>query len=124
KLSKNISEAIASLKNTLNIQNANTTRDPLFSSSFSTNSLKIEGSQNVVWGYVQFAVTEELQVTKNKRMNFTFLECGNINYAQANFDTKDVFFHIKLMKQALASDYPAILIQKEVMMMVMVVVVV
>ena len=56
KLTRNVSEAIASLKNTLNLQDSNT-RDPLSSSSSSSTS-KIEGSRKVVWGCVVRNLTQ------------------------------------------------------------------
>ncbi|KAL1348781.1 hypothetical protein HN51_024861 [Arachis hypogaea] len=128
KLSRNVSEAIASLKNTLNIQDSNTTRDPLSSSSSSsfstattttttTNSSKIEGSRKVVWGCVVRNLTQLYpgsqlpeKLMSNIRKHYDSLP---LSYAQADFDMKDVFLHIKLMEQASASDYPAILIQEE-----------
>ncbi|MED6175108.1 hypothetical protein PIB30_075344 [Stylosanthes scabra] len=118
KLSRNVSEAIASLKNTLNIQDSNGTRDPLSSSSSSSsNSSKIEGSRKVVWGCVVRNLTQLYpgsqlpeKLMSNIRKHYDSLP---LSYAQADFDMKDVFLHIKLMEQASANDYPAILIQEE-----------
>ncbi|KAI4305342.1 hypothetical protein L6164_028713 [Bauhinia variegata] len=108
KLSRNVSEAIASLKNSLNLDSA---RDPP-PSKIDTNSRK------VVWGSVVRNLTQLYpgsqlpeKLMSNIRKHYDSLP---LSYAQAGFDMKDVFIHIKLIEQASAEDQPAILIQEEI----------
>ncbi|KAF3454877.1 hypothetical protein FNV43_RR05325 [Rhamnella rubrinervis] len=108
KLSRNVSEAISSLKNSLNLDSA---RDlPPSSSS------KIENCRKVVWCSVVRNLTQLYpgsqlpeKLVSNIRKHYDSLP---LSYAQAEFDMKDVFLHIKLIEQAALDDHPAILIQE------------
>lgn len=105
KLSRNVSEAIASLKNSLNLDSA---RDPPPS--------KIDGHRKLVWGTIVRSLTQLYpgsqlpeKLVSNIRKHYDSMP---LSYAQAGFDMKDVFIHIRLMEQACVEDQPAILIQE------------
>lgn len=118
RLSRNVSEAIASLKNTLNLDSALAggvgvgARDQQTASSNS----KIESSRKVVWGSVVRNLTQLYpgsqlpeRLVSNMRKHYDSLP---LSYAQAGFDMKEVFLHIKLIEQASGDDRPAIMIQE------------
>lgn len=105
RLSRNVSEAIASLKNSLNLDSV---RDPPPS--------KIESCRKLVWGSVVRNLTQLYpgsqlpeKLVSNIRKHYDSLP---FSYAQAGFDMKDVFLHIRLIEQASMDDHPAILIQE------------
>ncbi|XP_039159717.1 dual specificity protein kinase shkB isoform X1 [Eucalyptus grandis] len=107
RLSRNVSEAIASLKNSLNLDSS---RDGAPQAS------KIDGCRRMVWGSVVRSLTQLYpgsqlpeKLVSNIRKHYDSLP---LSYAQAGFDMKDVFLHIKLMEQASGDDRPAILIQE------------
>ncbi|XP_027331148.1 fibroblast growth factor receptor 2-like [Abrus precatorius] len=107
KLTRNVSEAIASFKNSLNLDS------PPSSSSSSKNDAS---SRKLAWGTVVRSLTQLYpgsqlpeKLMSNIRKHYDSLP---LSYAQAEFDMKDVFLHIKLMEQASESDHPAILIQE------------
>ncbi|CAL5372647.1 unnamed protein product [Camellia sinensis] len=108
RLSRNVSEAIASLKNSLNLDSARDSPPPPQS--------RIESCRKVVWGSVvrnltQLYLGSQLpeKLVSNIRKHYDSLP---LSYAQAGFDMKDVFMHIKLIEQASEDDQPAILIQE------------
>ncbi|XP_057442223.1 receptor protein-tyrosine kinase CEPR1-like [Lotus japonicus] len=102
KLSRNLSEAIiTSFKNSLNLNNNPTEPSP----------------KKLAWATVLRNLTHLYPGTQlpdnllsNIRNHYHSLP---LSYAQAGFDMKDVFLHVKLMEQALESDQPVILIQQE-----------
>ncbi|KAJ9698752.1 hypothetical protein PVL29_007690 [Vitis rotundifolia] len=105
RLSRNVSEAIASLKNSLNLDSP---RDPPAS--------KIESCRKLVWGGVVRNLTQLYpgsqlpeKLVSNIRKHYDSLP---LSYAQAGFDMKDVFLHIRMIEQASVADHPAILIQE------------
>ncbi|XAR60767.1 hypothetical protein NMG60_11034264 [Bertholletia excelsa] len=105
RLSRNVSEAIASLKNSLNLDSA---RDP--------PPARIESCRKVVWGSVVRNLTQLYpgsqlpeKLVSNIRKHYDSLP---LSYAQAGFDMKDVFMHVKLIEQASLEEQPAILIQE------------
>ncbi|KAI3461827.1 hypothetical protein Pfo_018490 [Paulownia fortunei] len=105
RLSRNVSEAIASLKNTLNLDSA---REPPASSPSSC--------RRHVWGSVVRSLTQLYpgsqlpeKLVSNLRKHYDSLP---LSYAQAGFEMKDVFLHIKLIEQASAEDQPALTIQE------------
>ncbi|GMN23619.1 hypothetical protein TIFTF001_000191 [Ficus carica] len=107
RLSRNVSEAIASLRNSLNLDSA---RDQM------TPSNKIESCRKVVWCSVVRNLTQLYpgsqlpeKLVSNIRKHYDSLP---LSYAQAGFDMKEVFLHIKMLEQASLEDYPAILIQE------------
>uniref|UniRef100_A0A2N9J587 Protein kinase domain-containing protein n=1 Tax=Fagus sylvatica TaxID=28930 RepID=A0A2N9J587_FAGSY len=116
KLSRNVSEALASLKNTLNLDSA---RDspPLSSlTTSSSSSSKMESCRKVVWGSVVRNLTQLYpgsqlpeKLVSNIRKHYDSLP---LSYAQAGFDMKEVFLHIKLIEEAAGDDHPAMLIQE------------
>ncbi|KAK9159168.1 hypothetical protein Scep_005742 [Stephania cephalantha] len=105
KLSRNFTGAVTNIKNSLNLDSA---RDP--------SASKIETCRKVVWGVVVRNLTQLYpgsqlpeKLISNIRKHFDSLP---LSYAQANFDMKDVFMHIRLIEQAAIDDHPAILIQE------------
>ncbi|KAJ9167455.1 hypothetical protein P3X46_022106 [Hevea brasiliensis] len=121
RLSRNVSEAIASLKNSLNLDSA---RDPQVQvmqqqqapQQFSNNGTKIESCRKVVWASVVRNLTQLYpgsqlpeKLVSNIRKHYDSLP---LSYAQAGFDMKDVFLHIKLIEQASVDEQPAIMIQE------------
>nr|WIL59839.1 nodulation protein [Melilotus officinalis] len=107
KLTRNVSEAIASLKNTLNIN--------LDSSKHDNKSCR--SSNNLVWGTVVRNLTQLYpgsqlpeKLMSNIRKHYDSLPPS---YSQAGFDVKDVFLHIKLIEQTLEDSQAAILIEEE-----------
>nr|XP_043622893.1 serine/threonine-protein kinase STY46-like [Erigeron canadensis] len=105
KLSRNVSEAIASLKNSLNL-------DPARES----NPTRIDNTcRKHVWGSVVRNLTQLYpgsqlpeKLVSNIRKHYDSLP---LSYAQAGFEMKDVFLHVRLIEQASADDQPAIMIQ-------------
>ncbi|KAL2899313.1 Serine/threonine-protein kinase STY46 [Bienertia sinuspersici] len=105
RLSRNVSEAISSLKNSLNLDSP---RDPPPS--------KIDGHRKIVWGSVIRSLTQLYpgsqlpeKLVSNIRKHYDSMP---LSYAQAGFDMKDVFVHIRLIEQASAEDQPAVVIQE------------
>ncbi|XP_059431338.1 uncharacterized protein LOC132164792 isoform X3 [Corylus avellana] len=118
RLSRNVSEALASLKNSLNLDSARDLPPPSSSSSSSSSSLKIESqsTRKVVWGSVVRNLTQLYpgsqlpeKLVSNIRRHYDSLP---LSYAQAGFDMKEVFLHIKLIEEASGDDHPAMLIQE------------
>ncbi|KAJ8749779.1 hypothetical protein K2173_012330 [Erythroxylum novogranatense] len=126
KLSRNVSEAIASLKNSLNLDSA---RDPQMSRQQMVlqlqqqqqqqqqgNGNKAENCRKVVWASVVRSLTQlypgsqlpEKLVSNIKKHYDSF----PLSYSQAGFDMKDVFLHIKLIEQASVDESPAMVIQE------------
>ncbi|KAI4304609.1 hypothetical protein MLD38_040094 [Melastoma candidum] len=106
RLSRNVSEAIASLKNSLSLDSQASTASPT----------KMEACRKVVWGSVVRSLTHLYpgsqlpeKLVSNIRKHFDSLP---LSYAQAGFDMKDVFLHIKLMEQASTDDRPAMVVQE------------
>ncbi|XP_020205664.1 tyrosine-protein kinase Yes [Cajanus cajan] len=104
KLTRNVSEAIASFKNSLNLDSP-------------PSSKADASSRKLAWGTVVRNLTQLYpgsqlpeKLMSNIRKHYDSLP---LSYAQAEFDMKDVFLHIKLMEQASESEQPAILIQEE-----------
>ncbi|KAK1434576.1 hypothetical protein QVD17_00323 [Tagetes erecta] len=104
KLSRNVSEAIASLKNSLNLDPA---RD--------SNPTRIDTCRKNVWGSVVRNLTQLYpgsqlpeKLVSNIRKHYDSLP---LSYAQAGFEMKDVFLHVRLIEQASGDDNPAIMIQ-------------
>ncbi|KAL5125162.1 Serine/threonine-protein kinase STY8 [Glycine soja] len=104
KLTRNVSEAIASFRNSLNL-------DSPPSSNADASSRKLAWG-SVVHNLTQLYPGSQLpeKLMSNIRKHYDSLP---LSYAQAEFDMKNVFLHIKLMEQASESDQPAILIQEE-----------
>ncbi|EXB37972.1 putative serine/threonine-protein kinase [Morus notabilis] len=111
RLSRNVSEAIASLRNSLNLDSSTANaRDETASSN------KIESCRKVVWCSVVRNLTQLYpgsqlpeKLVSNIRKHYDSLP---LSYAQAGFDMKEVFLHIKMLEQASLDDYPAILSQE------------
>ncbi|KAK9070758.1 hypothetical protein SSX86_011160 [Deinandra increscens subsp. villosa] len=105
KLSRNVSEAIASLKNSLNLDPA---RDP--------NPTRIDAGRKHVWGSVVRNLTQLYpgsqlpeKLVSNIRKHYDSLP---LSYAQAGFEMKDVFLHVRLIEQASGNEHPAFMIQE------------
>lgn len=102
RLGKNVAGALNTLKNTLNL-----------------DTISRDGSRNecrkVVWGSVLKNLTQLYpgsqlpeKLISNVRKHFDSMP---LSYAQAEFDMKEVFLHIRLIEQA-TEDHPAVLIQE------------
>ncbi|KAM0040613.1 putative dual-specificity kinase TKL-Pl-7 family [Helianthus debilis subsp. tardiflorus] len=105
KLSRNVSEAIASLKNSLNL-------DPAGDS----NPTRIDACRKNVWGSVVRNLTQLYpgsqlpeKLVSSIRKHFDSLP---LSYSQAGFEMKDVFLHVRLIEQASGDDDPAFMIQE------------
>ncbi|KAF8402589.1 hypothetical protein HHK36_010676 [Tetracentron sinense] len=105
RLGRNVAEAIASLKNSLNLDSV---RDPA--------PARIDSCRKLVWGGVVRNLTQLYpgsqlpeKLISNIRKHFDSLP---LSYSQAGFEMKDVFLHIRLIEQAAVDDHPAILIQE------------
>ncbi|XP_043707415.1 serine/threonine/tyrosine-protein kinase HT1-like isoform X1 [Telopea speciosissima] len=105
KLSRNVAEAITTVKNSLNLDSV---RDP--------PATTIESSRELLWGGVMRNLTQMYpgsqlpeKLVSNIRKHFDSLP---FRYAQSGFDMKEVFLHIKLIEQAAIDDCPAILVQE------------
>ncbi|KAK9054845.1 hypothetical protein SSX86_025924 [Deinandra increscens subsp. villosa] len=103
KLSRNVSEAIASLKNSLHLD-PNPTR------------VDTDTCRKHVWGSVVRNLTQlypgsQLPETlvSTIRKHYDSLP---LSYAEAGFEMKDVFLHVRLIEQASVDDHPAIMIQE------------
>ncbi|XVF18165.1 hypothetical protein REPUB_Repub10bG0188900 [Reevesia pubescens] len=112
RLSRNVSEAIASFKNSLNLDSP---RDQPPISPHSASS-KVETCRKLVWGTVVRNLTQLYpgsqlpeKLVSNIRKHYDSLP---LSYAQADFDMKEVFLHIKLIEQASGDDHPAIFFQQ------------
>ncbi|EPS59576.1 hypothetical protein M569_15228, partial [Genlisea aurea] len=97
KLSRNMSEAISSLKNTLSLESPTNCRRNVWS--------------GVVRSFTQLYPGGQLpeKLATNLRKHYDSMP---FSYSQASFEMKDVVLHIKLIEQALVEDYPAIVIQE------------
>ncbi|XP_044504812.1 dual specificity protein kinase shkB-like [Mangifera indica] len=116
RLSRNVSEAIASLKNTLNLDSSTVVGASGGARDDQTASSKIESCRKVVWGSFVRNLTQLYpgsqlpeKLVSNIRKHYDSLP---LSYAQAGFDMKEVFLHIKLMEQASRDERPAVMIQE------------
>ncbi|KAG5253998.1 serine/threonine-protein kinase [Salix suchowensis] len=117
RLSRNVSEALASLKNSLNLDSP---RDSLVqlpnSQQGNGYGNKSERCRKVAWASVVRNLTQLYpgsqlpeKLVSNIRKHYDSLP---LSYAQAGFDMKEVFLHIKLIEQASVDEQPAIMIQE------------
>ncbi|KAG6793018.1 serine/threonine-protein kinase roco5 isoform X1 [Populus alba x Populus x berolinensis] len=117
RLSRNVSEAIASLKNSLNLDSQRDSLVQLTSSQQgNANGNKGERCRKVVWASVVRNLTQLYpgsqlpeKLVSNIRKHYDSLP---LSYAQAGFDMKEVFLHIKLIEQTSVDEQPAIMIQE------------
>lgn len=117
RLSRNVSEAIASLKNSLNLDSPRDSLVQLTSSQQgNANGNKGERCRKVVWASVVRNLTQLYpgsqlpeKLVSNIRKHYDSLP---LSYAQAGFDMKEVFLHIKLIEQTSVDEQPAIMIQE------------
>ncbi|XP_068644223.1 uncharacterized protein [Aristolochia californica] len=101
RLGRNFSGAINTLKTSLNLDSA---RDP--------SATRIDGLwggvvQNLTKLYPGSQLPEKL--VSNIRKHFDSLP---ISYAQAGFDMKEVFLHMRIIEQSITEDHPAIWIDE------------
>uniref|UniRef100_A0A7N0VK30 Protein kinase domain-containing protein n=2 Tax=Kalanchoe fedtschenkoi TaxID=63787 RepID=A0A7N0VK30_KALFE len=108
RLGRNVSEAIASLKNSLNLDSSG--RDgPLFQS-------KIENCRKAVWDNVvrnlsqPFPGNRHLPEKLASSIRKHYDSFPN-SYSQAGFEMKDVLLHMRLLEQASDSAHPSVHIQ-------------
>lgn len=109
RLSRNVSEAIASFKNSLNL-------DLVRDLPSSTQISRGENGRKHVWATVVRSLTQLYpgsqlpeKLVSNIRKHYDSLPDS---YAQAGFEMKDVFLHMKLVEQSIAEDQPALLTQE------------
>ncbi|GAB2236319.1 hypothetical protein Droror1_Dr00028041 [Drosera rotundifolia] len=101
RLTRNVTETIASIKNSLNLVDSSS------SSSLATHKL--------VWGSIIRSLTQLYpgsqlpdKLVSNLRNHYDSMP---FSYAQAGFSMKDVFLHMRLMEQASADGQPALLVE-------------
>ncbi|KAH6765827.1 Protein kinase superfamily protein [Perilla frutescens var. hirtella] len=72
---------------------------------------KADSAEGIILNFVNEIALEFLpeKLVSNLRKHYDSLP---LNYAQAGFEMKDVFLHIKLIEQAAVEDNPAIMIQE------------
>ncbi|KAH9623488.1 hypothetical protein KSS87_007309 [Heliosperma pusillum] len=97
KLSRNVSEAINSLKNSLNIESNPPPSKFVWSTIVRSLTQLYPGSQ----------LPDKL--VSNIRKHY---DSFPLSYAEAGFEMKDVFVHIRLMEQASVEEQPAIYIEE------------
>ncbi|XP_031113067.1 uncharacterized protein LOC116016799 [Ipomoea triloba] len=109
KLSRNVSEAIASFKNSLNLDSVR--ESPAPSPTGRTETCRKHVWASVVRSLTQLYPGSQLpeKLVSNIRKHYDSLP---LSYAQAGFEMKEVFLHIKLIEQASMEDHPAIMIQE------------
>ncbi|CAM8964387.1 unnamed protein product [Rhodiola kirilowii] len=107
RLGRNMSEAIASLKNSLSLDSA---RDvPQFQG-------KIESCRKVVWDNVVRNLSQPFPGNRHlpeKLASSIRKHCDSfpISYSQARFETNDVLLHMELIEQASENAHPSVHIQ-------------
>ncbi|CAI9104142.1 OLC1v1002766C1 [Oldenlandia corymbosa var. corymbosa] len=109
RISRNVSEAIASLKNSLNLDLVRDLPSP-------AQLGRPENNRKHVWASVVRSLTQLYpgsqlpeKLVSNIRKHYDSLP---LSYAQAGFEMKDVFLHMKLIEQATIDDHPAMMIQE------------
>ncbi|KAL2333005.1 hypothetical protein Fmac_014218 [Flemingia macrophylla] len=116
RLTRNVSEAIASLRNssTLPTTPPNTSGPPSFATSappltFPRSSSATSASTTIpCLSGIGFCFLRRWKLSSDLNVN-----AEKLFYSQAGFDVKDVFLHMKLMEQATEDEQAAILIQEE-----------
>ncbi|XP_047324039.1 serine/threonine-protein kinase STY8 [Impatiens glandulifera] len=110
KFSRNVSEAIASFKNSLNIDSVRDSMNQQLAPP------RIDGCRKVVWSSVVRSLTQLYpgsqlpeKLVSNIRKHYDSMP---LSYLQADFDLKEVFMHIKLIEQASEEEQPVIMIQE------------
>ncbi|KAG7538374.1 Serine-threonine/tyrosine-protein kinase catalytic domain [Arabidopsis suecica] len=116
RLSRNVSEAIASLKNTLNLDSA---RDNQSVGGATTPKAEVGdggGGRKLVWATVVRNLVKMYpgsqlpeKLVSNLKKHYDSLP---FSYSQADFDMKEVFLHVKLIEQASGDDNPVFMIQE------------
>ncbi|XP_010453810.1 PREDICTED: tyrosine-protein kinase SYK-like [Camelina sativa] len=115
RLSRNVSGAIASLKNSLSLDNARDNQ-----SVGGAPSPKAEagggGGRKLVWATVVRNLAKMYpgsqlpeKLVSNLKKHYDSLP---FSYSQADFDMKEVFLHVKLIEQASGDDNPVFMIQE------------
>ncbi|KFK27379.1 hypothetical protein AALP_AA8G375200 [Arabis alpina] len=115
RLSRNVSEAIASLKNTLSLDSARENQ-----SGGGAPSPKAEvvggGGRKLLWATVVRNLAKMYpgsqlpeKLVSNLKKHYDSLP---FSYSQAGFDMKEVFLHVKLIEQASGDDNPVFMIQE------------
>ncbi|KAG7549836.1 Protein kinase domain [Arabidopsis thaliana x Arabidopsis arenosa] len=105
RLGRNVSDAIASLKNSLNLD-----------SGRENQNAATGGGRKLVWATVVRNLAKMYpgsqlpdKLVSNLRKHYDSLP---LSYSQTGFDMKDVFVHIKLIEQASGDDNPVFVIQE------------
>ncbi|CAL9244090.1 unnamed protein product [Arabidopsis halleri] len=116
RLSRNVSEAIASLKNSLNLDSA---RDNQSVGGATTPKAEVGGGgggRKLVWATVVRNLAKMYpgsqlpeKLVSNLKKHYDSLP---FSYSQADFDMKEVFLHVKLIEQASGDDNPVFMIQE------------
>ncbi|CAA7026893.1 unnamed protein product [Microthlaspi erraticum] len=104
RLGRNVSDAIASLKNSLSLDSGRETQNVA------------AGGRKLVWASVVRNLAKMYpgsqlpeKLVSNLRKHYDSLP---LSYSQAGFDMKDVFAHIKLIEQTCGDDNPVFVIQE------------
>ncbi|CAN0902156.1 Serine/threonine-protein kinase STY8 [Linum grandiflorum] len=119
KLSRNVSEAISSLKNSLNLDSVREIHYQQQGGGVGNGNGKGRVDQScrkLVWASVVRNLTQlypgsqlpEKLVSSIKK----HYDSLPLSYAQAEFDMKEVFLHMKLMEQAVADEHPSMMLHE------------
>ncbi|EOA13106.1 hypothetical protein CARUB_v10026116mg [Capsella rubella] len=113
RLTRNVSGAIASLKNSLNLDNA---RDNHNVGEAPSPKAEVGGGRKLVWATVVRNLAKMYpgsqlpeKLVSNLKKHYDSLP---FSYSQADFDMKEVFLHVKLIEQASGDDNPVFMIQQ------------
>ncbi|CAN8301336.1 unnamed protein product [Cochlearia groenlandica] len=118
RLSRNVSEAIASLKNSLNLDS---TRDSQSVAGAPMTKHEVSGGgggggRKLLWATVVRNLAKMYpgsqlpeKLVSNLKKHYDSLP---FSYSQAGFDMKEVFLHVKLIEQASGDDNPVFMIQE------------
>ncbi|CAH2069522.1 unnamed protein product [Thlaspi arvense] len=114
RLSRNVSDAIATLKNSLNLDSA---RDNQSVGGNPSPKAEVSGGgRKLLWATVVRNLAKMYpgsqlpeKLVSNLKKHYDSLP---FSYSQAGFDMKEVFLHVKLIEQASGDDNPVFMIQE------------
>ncbi|KAL1217602.1 Serine/threonine-protein kinase STY8 [Cardamine amara subsp. amara] len=116
RLSRNVSEAIASLKNSLNLDSARDNQSVGGAPFPKTEVSGGGGGRKLVWATVVRNLAKMYpgsqlpeKLVSNLKKHYDSLP---FSYNQADFDMKEVFLHVKLIEQASGDENPVFMIQE------------
>ncbi|CAA7032324.1 unnamed protein product [Microthlaspi erraticum] len=116
RLSRNVSEAIASLKNSLNLDSARDNQSVGGAGAQLPKAEVVGGGRKLLWATVVRNLAKMYpgsqlpeKLVSNLKKHYDSLP---FSYSQAGFDMKEVFLHVKLIEQASGDDNPVFMIQE------------